>query len=135
MFNKKLKTDAFTNLIAEGTIISGAVRFTGIIKIQGTVKGDVLRSITDPNEKKATDCIIVDESGEVEMEEMMANDIIIGGKVTTKKIWAEGTIRILKNANIRGAVILYRTLEIEPGAMMHECELKHLDFASEGEVV
>lgn len=133
LFDRKLKTDAFTSLIAHSTLINGTLNFSGIIKIQGVVEGDVIRSTTSDTEK-CEDCIIVDESGKITSQEMSAQDIIIAGKVFSKKIQAEGTLRVLKNAEINNATIYYRTLEIEPGALLNSCQLKHLDYCSEGEV-
>lgn len=135
MFNRKLTSDSFSNLIAEGSTIDGKVQFTGIIKIQGTVNGDIICNVPQGDKAKLDDCIIVDKSGVVTSDSMTSSNMIISGKVTSKKIWAENTLRILKTANIRGALIYYRTLEMEPGAMLHECQLKHLDHSSEGEVV
>jgi cytoskeletal protein CcmA (bactofilin family) len=136
MFNKKLSMDSFSNLIAEGTTVNGIVQFAGALKIQGKVVGESISSISDLELKKpARDCIIVDVIGIVQSEDMRANDFIIAGTVTSKRIWAEDTVRILKSATITGALIYYRTLEIEPGATIHNCQLKHLDKSSEGETL
>ena len=136
MFNKKLNTDSFTNLIAEGTSISGEVMFTGTMKIEGNVSGTTLAGITDTGVKGAKlDCVILTKSGIIQSTEIKTGDIIIAGQVTSKTIWAEDTVRILASAKITGSKIYYRTLEIEPGGIIHECELKHLDYSSEGEIV
>lgn len=132
MFNRKLTSDSFTNLIAEGTVIDGNVTFAGVMKIQGVVNGNISSNVV---EKKSVDCITIDMSGKVTSDAMTSTNMIIAGTVVSKKIWAEDTLRILKTAKINGAVIYYRTLEMEPGAVLHECQLKHLDHSSEGEVV
>ena len=62
-------------------------------------------------------------------------DVIVGGICTSRILQAENTMRILKSANISDATIYYRTLEIEPGALLKNCQMKHLDFCSEGEEI
>jgi cytoskeletal protein CcmA (bactofilin family) len=132
MFNKKLNADAFTNLIAYGTTINGTVEFSGIIKIQGSVQGDVVRSVGGYDGKNSPkDCIFVDGAGVVNSVTIEAHDIIIGGIVTSKTVKTEGTVRILKSATVTGADIYYRTLEIEPGARLHDCRLHHMNMLSD----
>ena len=133
--SKKLKIDSFSNLVSEGTIIDGTIRFTGVILVKGDVKGDVVASILDPDSKQHVHCIAVAPSGQISSSEITASNIVIEGKVFTKKIWAEDKIRISRSAVIARATIYYRYIEIEPGATLIDCQLKHLDHCSEGEKV
>lgn len=127
-FKRTLSTDSFTNLIAAGTEINGAVNFTGVIQIEGTVKGDILRNAVDPNSKaKSNDVIHVTKTGNVSSALLSAKNVVIFGEVTSKKIWADDTLRIGKTAKVYGAVLYYRRLEIEPGANIHDCILKNID--------
>jgi cytoskeletal protein CcmA (bactofilin family) len=134
--SKKLTVDSFSNLVAEGTEISGTVKFTGVILVRGKVTGDVVAGVQDADAKKQSDCISVARTGEVSSSEMTATNIVIEGRVTAKKIWAEDTIRIASTAVITGGATIYcRNIEVEPGAMLNECQIKHLDHCSEGEKV
>jgi cytoskeletal protein CcmA (bactofilin family) len=128
MFSKKLKTDSFSSLIAEGTSIHGAMAFTGVLKIQGIVNGDVIRKTTENKE-----CLIVDTLGSIIAEEVNVYDGVIAGHITCKKLWVENTLRVLASAQLQADVIYYRTLEIEPGAKIQGA-MKHLDLTSEGEI-
>lgn len=129
MFKRKLGTDAFTNLIAQQSEINGTVSFSGIIKIQGVVKGDILSHV----EASLDDAIIVDNMGSVQSDLMKASNVVIAGAVFSKCIHAENTLRLLATAKMHGATVYYRTLEIEPGALLDNCQMKHLDYCSEGE--
>ena len=128
MFNRKLKTDSFTSLIAQGTFVEGQVGFAGVLKIQGDVAGDIIRRTTDQKE-----CLIIDSSGGVTCQEINSFDAVIAGRVVCDKLWIENTMRVLSTASITAKVIYYRTLEIEPGAKI-QGEMKHLDMVSEGEI-
>ena len=131
---KKLTVDSFSNLIAEGTEISGTIMFTGVILVRGKVTGNVIASVRDADAKKQSDCISVARTGEVSSSEITATNIVIEGRVTAKKIWAEDTIRIASTAVITGGTTVYcRNIEIEPGATLNECQVRHLDHLSEGE--
>ena len=129
MFKKKNALNEFTNLVAQGTTVSGTVSFTGTIKIQGNVEGDLI-TMTDANDLKKQDRIIVDDGGSVTSSEIRAYDIVIAGNVSSNKIYAEETVAVLSTAIIKNATIYYRTLEIESGAVLNNCELHHLDFTS-----
>jgi cytoskeletal protein CcmA (bactofilin family) len=131
---KKLTIDSFSNLVAEGTEISGTVKFIGVILVRGKVTGDIIAGIQDSDAKKQLDCISVASTGEVSSSEMFATNIIIEGRVTAKKIWAEDTIKIASTAIITGGATIYcRTIEVETGAVLDDCQIKHLDNCSNDE--
>lgn len=134
--SKKLTVDSFSNLVAEGTEVTGTVKFTGTLLIRGTVNGNIVVGLpADEKQTPRRDCISVASTGVVTTEEMTASNIVIEGKVNTKKIWAEINMRISATAEIENAQIYYRILEIEQGAILKNCTLKHLDHAPEGEIV
>jgi len=132
LFKRKLSSDVFTNLIANGTRISGTVEFTGVIKVEGTIEGDVIQGVQEAG-KVSKDCIILESTGKITSETIKAFDMILGGEVNTKTIWVEDTLRVLASAKISNATIYHRNLEIEPGASIHNCVMKNLDLCSEGE--
>ena len=132
MFKRKLNVDAYTNLIVAGTEINGNLVFTGVMFIQGTFSGATIAAI---KEKSPDDALNVGEGGVVNADSVTATNVVVSGTLTAKTIRAEDTVRILGNGTIRDAIIYYRTLEIQPGTLLHNCILKHLDYCSEGEVV
>jgi len=134
MFSKKTSMEkSFTNLIASGTTVSGNVHFSGVIKVQGNVSGDIL---THGDASSTEDGIIIDGHAEVSSDLVRAPFITIGpAKVHSKKIWCEKVLEILAGAEISNATIYYRDIKIENSAKLHECILKHLDHCSEGEQV
>lgn len=133
LFPRSLSTDSFTNLVAEGTEINGAVYFSGVIQVEGHVKGDIISSVPETGSKKQNDCINVTKTGEVSSTLIRATNVVISGKITSKSIFAEDTLRITSTAKIKGATLSYRRLEIEPGADIDDCVLKNLN--SQAEVV
>jgi cytoskeletal protein CcmA (bactofilin family) len=80
-------------------------------------------------------CVYVAPGAGLNSTEVKSYDIVIGGQCHSNILWAENTMRILKTAKISNANIYYRTLEIEPGAILLNCQMKHLDYCSEGEEV
>lgn len=120
LFKKQPDFDSFTSLIAEGTEFTGNIKFSGTLKIQGKVIGEIHNSENDS-------CIVIAESGVVHSSAMNSQNIIISGLVQSNTIHADQVLRILKGAEIQGATIFYRSLEIEPGAKLHGCTLKYLD--------
>lgn len=131
-FRKKIDTNMFTNLIAEGTTISGdTFTFTGTLKIRGTIHGGSINAIDGTNTS-----IIIENSADVCCENIGARNIVIsGGNIKIKNIFAEDELIISANTVIRNSILYYRHLTIESGALLHDCILKNLDNCSEAEVV
>jgi cytoskeletal protein CcmA (bactofilin family) len=128
MFSKKLKTDSYTSLIANGVIVEGKITFEGTLKVSGGVNGDIARKTSDN-----TECLIVDKTGVVSAQEINVFDSVINGTVSCKTLWVENTLRVSSEAQIVADEIYYRILEIEPGARIHGL-MKHLDHVSAGEI-
>lgn len=140
IFSKKLKSDSFTDLISNGMSVSGDIVFNGVLKIEGSVAGgSVLSSMFTKAPEKNVDvdysCLNVTEGATVTSTLIKSYDVIVGGACCSRIIHAENTMRILKSAHISNSTIYYRTLEIEPGALLKNCQMKHLDYCSEGEEI
>lgn len=133
MFSRRLTCDNFTNLIAPKTTISGNVYFDGVLKVQGTISGAVLREAKAEGDKRPEFTIIVDNSGLISSKMVNCQNAIIKGKFAAQELRVEDTLRIHSGAEVRCAKIYYRLLEIEPGALLHDCQLIHLDHTSKGE--
>jgi cytoskeletal protein CcmA (bactofilin family) len=138
MFGKKSVEKSFTNLISRGTYVTGNIKFSGVIRIEGTVSGDVIVEADDEN-NRISGSVLICGGAEVYSDSVHAHDISIGGEgvaiVKSKNIWAENNLEILCGAEISNATIYYRNIRVEPGARLHACVLKHLDHCSEGEQV
>jgi cytoskeletal protein CcmA (bactofilin family) len=137
MFSKKLTCDNFTNLIAPRSTITGTVVYDGVLKVQGTISGNVVKQaqVEEKDAKKAEFTIIVDTSGHISSKVVGCKNAIIKGQLTAQELFVEETLRIHSSAKVSCVKIYYRTLEIEPGALLHDCQLIHLDHTSKGEQV
>jgi cytoskeletal protein CcmA (bactofilin family) len=139
MFNRKLKSDSFTDLISSSMSVKGDIIFADTLKIEGLVSGDYILSAaytgTQDSHTKCNDRLIIAEKSIVDSSTVKASNMIIGGQCTSKILHAEDTMRILSSGVISNATIYYRNLEIEPGALLRNCQMKHLDHCSEGEEI
>lgn len=133
-FKRKVSADGFTSLIGEGTSFKGDTTFAGTLKIEGSYDGD-LRGATDISTKGIKDCLVTTEKAVLKGNRIDTFDAIFAGEQRYATIAVEDTLRLLSTARIFGATIYYRHLEIEQGALLHECKLIHLDHSSKGEQV
>lgn len=133
-FKRKINTDAFTNLVAEGSTVQGGMIFSGILKVQGTINSLSERvrgeSVDDP--ARDEDCLIIDVSGKVQAPSIECADLVIAGTVNAPTIKCRGQIKILKTAVIHDCIISYNELEIELGAQVHNCTLVNMKLQSPG---
>lgn len=132
MFKKKLSEDSFTNLIALDSKISGNIVFSGTLRIDGDVNGNVTCSSEDTSTENS---VVVGRDGTVSGAKIITPNAVLGGLISVAELRVEGTLRIKSTAKIKKALIYYRNLEIETGAVLDNCQMKHLDHCSEGEEI
>ncbi len=92
------------NIIADGTMLEGNIATNGDIRIDGTVKGNIV------SKSKA----IIGRNGKVEGNITCAN-IDIEGSVKTESLNVANLISLKSTANITGNIIAGK-IAIEPGA-------------------
>lgn len=125
MFSKKNDTNTvgkITSLIGAGTSIEGDVRFSGGLRIDGVVKGDVEMSADEIGA-----VLVVSElariEGAVKVSRLITNGTIVGS------VSVSGLLEMQPKARIVGDVN-YLAIEMHQGAVI-EGRLVHL--ASQGE--
>lgn len=110
MFGSKRATPrTIGTLIGAGTTIEGTLSYTGGLRIDGTVKGDV-RSINGEQ-----GMVIISEQGSV-IGEVHAAHLVVSGKVAGP-IYVTDILELQPKAQVQGDVH-YRALEIHHGAVV-----------------
>ncbi len=136
MFGKKnLEVNHFTNLIAKGTHVIGSVEFSGVLAVEGSISGGKVVSAEAVADTKGNVCLVINSGGVIVADEVASSNVVVSGNLTSKVLKVESSLKITQTASIKDAVIYYRELLVEPGAQLINCQLKHLDFCSEGEIV
>ena len=122
MFNKHSKPqNRIDSLIGLGTKIKGDVHFTGGLRIDGEISGNV---VADPS--KASTLVLSEHAkvdGEISVTHLVVNGVVTG------PILASEYLELQSKAKVTGDV-KYKTLEIQLGAIV-EGKLVHLSEASE----
>lgn len=108
MFNKK-KQPPIKSLIAEGSQISGDIRFTDGMRIDGEVSGNIRANDDQPS------ILVISDSAKV-TGEVVADHIIING-VVLGPVHASQMLELQPNARIEGDV-KYAALEMHQGALI-----------------
>jgi cytoskeletal protein CcmA (bactofilin family) len=108
MFNKK-KQPAIKSLIAHGSHITGNIRFTDGLRIDGEVTGDI-----QANDEHAS-LLVISESAKV-LGSVTADHIIINGAVKGP-VYAQNMLELQPKARIEGDVH-YAALEMHQGALI-----------------
>ena len=108
MFNKR-KQPPIKSLIAHGSHISGNVKFTDGLRIDGTLVGNIHANEDQPS------ILVVSESASV-TGELHADHIIISGNVKGP-VHANLMLEVQPKARIEGDVH-YRALEMHQGAII-----------------
>jgi cytoskeletal protein CcmA (bactofilin family) len=108
MFNKK-KQPPIRSLIADGTHIDGSLTFTGGLRIDGVVVGDIRSNPEHPG------ILVISETASV-TGEIHVDHVIINGTVTGP-VYAKGMLELQPKTRITGDVH-YTALEMHQGAII-----------------
>jgi cytoskeletal protein CcmA (bactofilin family) len=114
----KKKQPPIRSLIGEGMVVTGTVRFTDGLRLDGEVHGDVLA--TDQRS-----ILVISEKARVHGK-VKASHVIINGEVLGP-IFSDELLELQPKAKVVGDV-RYEVLEMHPGATV-EGELKPLKSA------
>ncbi len=109
MFGKTNKPSPIDSLIGAGTTIEGDVVFTGGLRIDGHIKGNVRASGTKPG------TLVISELARVEGEIEVAH-VVINGTVAGP-VRATEYVELLPKARVTGNVV-YKSIEIHVGAIV-----------------
>ena len=124
MFSSKSnKPSPIDSLIGAGTTITGDVQFTGGLRVDGCVKGNI-RAVGD---KPGT--LVLSEMAKIEGE-IEVGHVVINGTVAGP-VRAREYLELLPKARVTGDVS-YKTIEIHVGAivmgrLVHEGDTKLID--------
>ena len=118
MFKKKPqnKSSRIDTLIGQGTLINGDICFSGGLRIDGSVKGNIYTE----NDDSAV--LTLSEQGSIEGEVKVPN-LIINGSITGD-VYTTSHVELAPKAKIKGNVY-YRLLEMSMGAEVNG-QLIHL---------
>ena len=109
MFAKTNKPSPIDSLIGSGTTIEGNITFSGGLRIDGHVKGNVKASANKPG------TLVVSEMAKVEGEIDVAH-VVINGTVAGP-VRASEYVELLPKARVTGNVS-YKSIEIHVGAIV-----------------
>ncbi len=127
MFGKKRSKpqNRIDSLIGAATTIEGNLSFSGGLRIDGEVNGNV---VATPGESST---LVLSEhgrvNGEINVTHLVMNGVVVG------TVRADEYLELQSKARVTGDVH-YRTLEIQLGAVV-EGKLIHLADAATGQVV
>jgi cytoskeletal protein CcmA (bactofilin family) len=124
MFNAKSnKPSPIDSLIGAGSVITGDIQFTGGLRVDGTVKGNI-KAVGD---KPST--LVLSEMAKIEGEIEVAH-VVVNGSVAGP-IKAREYLELMPKARVTGDVT-YKTIEIHVGAivmgrMVHDSDVRTSD--------
>jgi cytoskeletal protein CcmA (bactofilin family) len=113
------------SLIGSGTVVEGNIEFTGGLRVDGRVRGNVSATEGQPS------TLVLSEKAQIEGE-IRVSHAVINGTVIGPVHGAE-YVELQPRSNVTGDVH-YRTLEIQLGAVV-QGRLVHQDGEAAGKVV
>lgn len=119
LWSNKRKQAPIRTLIGEGTVVTGEIRFTDGIRIDGEVRGDVIAVGAERN------LVVISEKARVHGK-VKAGQVIINGEVNGP-VHSDELLELQPRARIFGDV-RYEALEMHQGATISG-ELRPLDSA------
>lgn len=96
-------------LIGAGTVVDGNITFTGGLRVDGQVRGNVLSADGNPG------TLVLSEQGQIEGE-IRVSHVVINGTVEGP-VHAAEYVELQAKANVTGDVY-YKTIEMQLGAVV-----------------
>ncbi|HEX2541301.1 MAG TPA: polymer-forming cytoskeletal protein [Caldimonas sp.] len=124
-----IKMAALSTLVAEDVEITGNVVFTGGMRIDGLVKGDVIGREVDG---KGASLLVLSDKGRIEGS-IRCSDAVING-IVTGDLDIEQRLELQSDARVRGT-IRYKQLQMDVGASVSGHLVKAEDGVAAGNVV
>jgi cytoskeletal protein CcmA (bactofilin family) len=127
MFSKKPSKpqNRIDSLIGAGTTINGDVNFSGGMRIDGQVNGNVLAAQGKPSTLVLSEHASV--NGEVNVTHLVVNGTISGSVSASEYLELQGKAKVCGDVH-------YNTLEIQLGAIV-EGHMVHINAATQDKVV
>lgn len=105
----KPQSSRIDSLIGSGTTLEGNITFTGGLRVDGCIHGNVAAAGNEPG------MLVISEQAEI-VGEIRVNHVVVNGRVTGP-IHASETLDLQAKAHVTGDVH-YRRLEIQGGAVV-----------------
>jgi cytoskeletal protein CcmA (bactofilin family) len=127
MFSKKPSKpqNRIDSLIGSGTIITGDLNFSGGMRIDGHVKGNVIATPGKPSTLVLSELSVID--GDVHVTHLVANGVVNGAVTASEYLELQSKARIIGDVN-------YQTMEIQLGAVI-DGRLLHNPMSNQEKVV
>lgn len=125
MFSKRRKAPRIDSLIGIGTRVDGNISFSGGLRVDGSVKGNVIAA----RDQAAT--LVLSEKGQVDGEIRVARAIINGEVVGP--VFVTESVELMPRARVTGD-LHYRSIEVHMGATVSG-KLVHEQLAPDNKVV
>ncbi|MEQ4616919.1 MAG: polymer-forming cytoskeletal protein [Corticimicrobacter sp.] len=129
MFNKKrkrmLETTKLSSLIADNLAVNGDISFSGGLRVDGRIDGNVSGIDGEKN------LIVISDKGSV-IGRVSVYDAVVNGTITGDLV-VEHFLELQANARITGNIV-YRQLQMECGAVV-EGRLERAEAAQEAKVI
>ena len=109
MFKSSNKPSPIDSLIGAGTTINGDINFTGGLRIDGTIKGNIKAVGDKPGTLVLSELAKIE--GEIEVGHVVVNGTVAG------PVRASEYLELMPKARVTGDVT-YKTIEIHVGAIV-----------------
>jgi cytoskeletal protein CcmA (bactofilin family) len=124
-----IKMATLSTLLAEDVEITGNVVFSGGMRIDGLVRGDV---VSRPTESHGASLLVLSDKGRIEGS-IRCGDAVING-IVTGDLDIEHRLELQSDARVRGT-IRYKQLQMDVGASVSGHLVKAEDGVAAGNVV
>ena len=119
--SKNRKNTMIDSLVGQNTVITGDIKFSGGLHVDGTIKGNVVADKEDKSTLSISEMGVVE--GEVHVSNILLNGTVIGN------VYAYERVELAPNAKVTGNVY-YNLIEMAMGSEVNGNLVHQLDSVS-----
>ena len=119
--SKNRKNTMIDSLVGQNTVVTGDIKFSGGLHVDGTIKGNVVADKEDKSTLSISEMGVVE--GEVHVSNILLNGTVIGN------VYAYERVELAPNAKVTGNVY-YNLIEMAMGSEVNGNLVHQLDSVS-----
>lgn len=117
LLKPKFDAKSFSSFISDTMEVVGDIRFEGVLRVDGKVKG----LLSSPNDEKQEHGIVIETTGRVECDTLSTGHLVVGGELEAKEVVVTSFLHIKSTAKIRNCKFTCERFQVDDGADISGC--------------
>lgn len=117
LLKPKFDPKSFSSFISETMDVVGDIKFEGVLRVDGKVKG----LLSSPNDDLQEHGIVIEKTGRVECKTLKTGHLVVGGELEADEVIVTSFLHVKSTAKIRNCKFTCDRFQVDDGADISGC--------------